>query len=69
MTNGSTILSDVEKREMLLDANSAVRQEAFLKARLSSQEGSLDDYIGFLSNNIDTTPNRPVKRITEDFRL
>jgi hypothetical protein len=67
--NGSTILSDEEKCEMLIDANSPVRQEAFRKARFSSQEGSLDDYIGFLSDNIGTTPNRPVKRISDDFRL
>jgi len=67
--NGSITLSDEEKFEMLRDAGSASRKEAFLKARVSSQSGSLDDYIEFLSNNIASVPVLPVKHITDDFRL
>jgi len=67
--NGSATLSDEEKQEMLRDANSASRKEAFLKARASSQSGSLDDYIEFLSNNMESVLAPPVKHITKDFRL
>jgi len=67
--NGSTILSDEEKQEMLADAESISRKEAFLKARASSQCGGLDDYIEFLSNNMASVPVLPVKHIANDFRL
>jgi hypothetical protein len=67
--NGSTTLSDEEKQEMLTDAGSVSRKEAFLKARASSQNGSLDDYIEFLSNNMKAVPIFPSRHITEDFRL
>jgi len=67
--NGSRILSDEEKQEMLRDANSASRKEAFLKARASSQRGSLDDYIEFISNNMEAVPIFLARHITEDFRL
>lgn len=67
--NGSIVLSDEEKHEMLMDANNSLRKEAFLEARLNSQGGGLDDYIEFLSKNMGISPNQPVKRITDDFRL
>lgn len=67
--NGSRTLSDEEKKEMLADADSISRKEAFLKARASSQSGSLDDYIEFLSKNMTSIPNLPAKHITDDFRL
>lgn len=47
--NGSSVLSEKEKREMLQDAKDLKRGQAFLAARLTSQKGSIDDYIDFLS--------------------
>jgi hypothetical protein len=67
--NGSITLSDEEKRELLADAGSTARKEAFLKARASTRIGSLDDYIEFLSNNMKAVNFSPTRHITEDFRL
>jgi hypothetical protein len=68
--SGSVILSDDEKREMLIDARNPERRAAFAAARKSSQEGSLDDYIDFLSANITLVPpSSPRKHVTKNFRL
>ena len=50
--NGSIKLSDEEKLEMIEDARNISRSRAFQAARITTQEGSLDDYIDFLSQNI-----------------
>ena len=49
--NGSTRLSDQEKREMREDAHDVERAKVFRAARVSSQTGSLDAYINFLSES------------------
>ncbi len=68
--SGSVILSDDEKREMLIDARNPERRAAFAAARKMSQEGSLDDYIDFLSENMALVPpSAPRKHVTKDFRL
>lgn len=67
--NGSTILSDDEKKEMLEDARDLQRGKLFMAARIKSQEGSIDEYIDFLSQNIELIEFVPSKRITTDFRL
>ena len=47
--NGSVILNDDEKQEMMEDAKDIKRGKVFNAARYLSQQGSLDDYIDFLS--------------------
>jgi hypothetical protein len=68
--SGSVILSEDEKREMLIDARNPERRVAFAAARKLSQEGSLDDYIDFLSENMALVPpSTPRRHVTKDFRL
>jgi hypothetical protein len=68
--SGSATLSEEEKREMLLDAHDPVRKAAFAAARRISNEGSLDDYIDFLSENMALVPLSPPRRhVTKDYRL
>lgn len=67
--NGSMILSEAEKKEMLEDSLNERRREAFRAARTKSQSGNLDDYIDFLSNHAGFLPFSPRRNITEDFRL
>ena len=68
--SGSIILTEDEKREMLLDARSPDRKAAFAAARQLSHEGSLDDYIDFLSENMAFVPLAPPRRhVTKDYRL
>ena len=67
--NGSLKLTDEEKLEMIEDARNISRSRAFQAARITTQEGSLDDYIDFLSQNIEWVKAVPTKRITTDFKL
>jgi len=68
--SGSIILTEDEKREMLLDARNPDRKAAFAAARRLSQEGSLDDYIDFLSENMALVPTPPPRQhVTKDYRL
>jgi hypothetical protein len=61
--SGSGILTEEEKREMLQDARDPRRRRAFAAAQRLSHEGSLDDYIDFLSANMDLAEASP-PRIT-----
>ena len=61
--SGSRRLGEQEKEEMLEDARSVKRAEAFQAARARSQEGSLDDYIDFLSDNIELLRFKPSKHV------
>lgn len=68
--HGSQTLSDEEQREMLLDAQDPRRARAFFAARRLSQSGSLDDYLEFLSENIEIVASAsPRPRISKDCRL
>ena len=67
--NGSKILSDEEKQEMLKDALNTERRKAFHSARILSEQGSLDDYIAFLSESIPYANVHPSARITTNFKL
>ena len=67
--NGSRKLTDEEKFEMIEDATDSSRSRAFQAARMTSQQGSLDDYIDFFSQNIEWVEIVPTKRITTNYKL
>jgi len=67
--SGSIKLTEEERQEMIKDAKNAKRGKVFHSARVLSQKGSLDDYIDFLSENMDSIPLIPSKRLTENFKL
>ena len=67
--SGSLILSDDEKQEMIEDAKDVQRGNIFNAARALSQIGSIDDYIDFLSENMDLVQFNPSRRITKNFKL
>ncbi|MES0397174.1 MAG: hypothetical protein ABUK17_06470 [Syntrophobacteria bacterium] len=67
--NGSTRLSDQEKREMREDAHDVERAKVFRAARVNSQRGSLDAYINFLSENMELFDFVPTRRNTANYKL
>ena len=67
--NGLIKLTDEEKLEMIEDASNILRSKVFQAARLTTQEGSLDDYIDFLSQNIEWVKVVPTERITTNYKL
>jgi hypothetical protein len=67
--SGLVKLTDEEKFEMIEDARNSSRSRAFQAARMTAQKGSLDDYIDFLSQNIEWVKVIPTKRITTNFKL
>ena len=67
--SGSLILSDDEKQEMIEDAEDMQRGKIFNAARALSQIGSIDEYIDFLSENMDLFQFTPSRRITKNFKL
>ena len=67
--NGSIKLTDEEKFEMIEDARNVTRSRVFQAARMTSEKGNLDDYIDFLSQNIEWVKVIPTKRITTNFKL
>jgi hypothetical protein len=67
--SGSVKLSSEEKYELLEDANDKIRGKAFDAARLQASKGGLDEYIEFLSQNMEWVKVVATKRITENFLL
>ena len=67
--SGSKKLTDEEKNEMLEDGKDNTRGMIFQKARMRTQEGNLDDYIDFLSQNMGLIELLPTKKITDNFKL
>jgi len=54
---------------MLKDARDAERGKGFFAARLKSREGSIDEYIDILSQNIELIDFVPSKRIITKYKL
>jgi len=67
--NGSIKLTDEERLEMIEDARNVQRRKVFQEARIATQNGSLDDYIEFLSQNLEFVKVTPTKRITTNYKL
>jgi len=67
--NGSMKLTDEERLEMIEDARNISRSKVFQAARIITQKGSLDDYIDFLSQNIEWVKVVPTKRVTTNYKL
>ena len=67
--SGSKRLTQKEKNEMFEDGKDKLRGIIFQKARMRTQEGNLDDYIDFLSQNMGLIELLPTKRITGNFKL
>ena len=67
--NGSMKLTDEERLEMIEDARNVSRSKVFQAARITTQKGNLDDYIDFLSQNIEWVNVDPTKRITTNYKL
>jgi hypothetical protein len=67
--SGLKKLTDEEKNEMFEDGKDNMRGMIFQKARMKTQEGNLDDYIDFLSQNMEFIELLPTKRLTRNFRL
>ena len=67
--SGSMRLSDQEKREMREDAEDVNRGEVFHAAQEKGQEGSLDDYVNFLAENVEFFEFMPSRRSTANFKL
>ena len=68
--SGSRKLTEEEGRQMLRDARDPARRAAFAAAMRLSHEGGLDDYINFLSENMNLVgPWRPRVHVTVDYRL
>lgn len=66
---GSIRITEIEKQEMREDATDPKRREVFRLARESSQSGSLDDYIDFLSENMEYLNLSPTPKITSNYKL
>jgi hypothetical protein len=62
-------LTDEERLEMIEDARNISRRKVSQAARITTQKGSLDDYIDFLSQNIECVKVVPTKRITTNYKL
>ena len=54
---------------MFEDGKNNLRAMIFRKARMKTQEGDLDDYIDFLSQNMGLIELLPTKRIKDKFKL
>jgi len=67
--NGSVKLSSEEKYELLKDANDISRGKTFDAARVQASKGGLDEYIEFLSQNMEWVHVVATKRITVNFLL
>ncbi|MHA1372161.1 MAG: hypothetical protein ACTSRA_20880 [Promethearchaeota archaeon] len=66
---GSIQITEIEKQEMREDAADMKRRVAFFKARECSQKGSLDDYVDFLSENMEYFNLSPTPKITNNYKL
>lgn len=67
--NGSVKLSSEEKYELIEDAMDKTRGKAFDAARLQASKGGLDEYIEFLSQNMEWVKVSATRRITDNFLL
>jgi len=66
--NGLMKLTDEERLEMIEDARYS-RRKVFQAALITTQKGSLDDYIDFLFQNIEWIKVVPPKLITTNYGL
>jgi hypothetical protein len=67
--NGFKRLRSDVRREMREDAMDLKRRKAFRAAQRKSEQCDLDEYIKFLSENMEYVSPKPTKRLTRDFRL
>ena len=62
-------LTDEEKMEMIEDAKNFQRSKVFQAARIISQKGSLDDYIDFLSQNLEWVSFAATEKKSTNYKL
>ena len=67
--SGSEKLTDEQKLEMLEDAASGKRREAFRRALETSGQKDLDAYVKFLSEIFELIPRKRKRRKTDGFKL
>jgi hypothetical protein len=67
--NGSIKLAAEEIAEMIADAADSRRGEALRAARALGQIGTFNDYIEFLSENIENFSFRPTPHVTAHYLL
>ncbi len=67
--SGLLRLKDEEKQGLLWDAQDRQRGEVFRALKVRAHTGTIDDYIEFLSENLESFNFSPSRKISDHFKL